>query len=58
MKILTLGKLSRSKEEVKATIESLGGKVTGTARKASLCVSTKSEYGASVRDCVLILPLH
>lgn len=43
MKILTLGKLSQNKEEVKATIEKLGGKVTGTANKASLCVSTKKE---------------
>ncbi|XP_004605484.1 poly [ADP-ribose] polymerase 1 [Sorex araneus] len=43
MKILTLGKLSQNKEDVKATIEKLGGKVTGTANKASLCVSTKKE---------------
>lgn len=43
MKILTLGKLSRNKEEVKATIEKLGGKLTGTVNKASLCISTKSE---------------
>lgn len=43
MKILTLGKLSRNKEEVKAMIEKLGGKLTGTANKASLCISTKSE---------------
>ena len=44
MKILTLGKLSRNKDEVKAAIEKLGGKLTGTASKASLCVSTKSEF--------------
>lgn len=43
MKILTLGKLSRNKDEVKAVIEKLGGKLTGTANKASLCISTKSE---------------
>ncbi|KAB1258519.1 Poly [ADP-ribose] polymerase 1 [Camelus dromedarius] len=43
MKILTLGKLSRNKDEVKAMIEKLGGKLTGTANKASLCVSTKKE---------------
>lgn len=43
MKILTLGKLSRNKEEVKAMIEDLGGKVTGTANKATLCISTQSE---------------
>ncbi|XP_006897812.1 PREDICTED: poly [ADP-ribose] polymerase 1 [Elephantulus edwardii] len=43
MMILTLGKLSRNKEEVKATVEKLGGKLTGTASKASVCVSTKKE---------------
>uniref|UniRef100_A0A8C0C9Z0 Poly [ADP-ribose] polymerase n=1 Tax=Balaenoptera musculus TaxID=9771 RepID=A0A8C0C9Z0_BALMU len=43
MKILTLGKLSQNKDEVKATIEKLGGKLTGTANKASLCISTKKE---------------
>lgn len=43
MKILTLGKLSQNKEDVKATIEKLGGKVTATVNKASLCVSTKKE---------------
>ncbi|XP_036133329.1 poly [ADP-ribose] polymerase 1 isoform X2 [Molossus molossus] len=43
MKILTLGKLSRNKDEVKATVEKLGGKLTGTANKASLCISTKKE---------------
>ncbi|XP_020837799.1 poly [ADP-ribose] polymerase 1 isoform X1 [Phascolarctos cinereus] len=43
MKILTLGKLSRNKDEMKAAIEELGGKLTGTANKASLCISTKKE---------------
>ncbi|KAG6929434.1 poly(ADP-ribose) polymerase 1 [Chelydra serpentina] len=43
MKILTLGKLSRNKEEVKAMIEDLGGKVTGSANKATLCISTQKE---------------
>lgn len=43
MKILTLGKLSRNKDEVKATIEKLGGKLTGTVTKASLCISTRKE---------------
>ncbi|XP_006871190.1 PREDICTED: poly [ADP-ribose] polymerase 1-like [Chrysochloris asiatica] len=43
MKILTLGKLSRNKEEMKAMIEKLGGKLTGTANKASVCISTKKE---------------
>uniref|UniRef100_A0A3Q2HW52 Poly [ADP-ribose] polymerase n=1 Tax=Equus caballus TaxID=9796 RepID=A0A3Q2HW52_HORSE len=41
MKILTLGKLSRNKDEVKAMIEKLGGKLTGTTSKASLCISTQ-----------------
>ncbi|XP_066237502.1 poly [ADP-ribose] polymerase 1 [Saccopteryx leptura] len=43
MKILTLGKLSRNKDEVKAMVERLGGKLTGTVNKASLCISTKKE---------------
>uniref|UniRef100_A0A9L0SUW9 Poly [ADP-ribose] polymerase n=1 Tax=Equus caballus TaxID=9796 RepID=A0A9L0SUW9_HORSE len=43
MKILTLGKLSRNKDEVKAMIEKLGGKLTGTTSKASLCISTQKE---------------
>ena len=34
---------SQNKDEVKATIEKLGGKLTGTANKASLCISTKSK---------------
>lgn len=51
MKILTLGKLSRNKDEVKATIEKLGGKLTGTVTKASLCISTRSE---SNRICTLL----
>lgn len=54
MKILTLGKLSQNKDEAKAMIEKLGGKLTGSANKASLCISTKSEFNglmslASVR---------
>lgn len=48
MKILTLGKLSQSKDEAKATIEKLGGKLTGSANKASLCISTKSEFNRLV----------
>ncbi|XP_004641229.1 poly [ADP-ribose] polymerase 1 [Octodon degus] len=43
MKILLLGKLSRNKDEVKAEVEKLGGKLTGSANKASLCISTKKE---------------
>lgn len=43
MKILTLGKLSKNKEEVKNIVEELGGKMTTTANKATLCISTQSE---------------
>ncbi|KAM4860571.1 poly [ADP-ribose] polymerase 1 isoform 2-T2 [Thomomys bottae] len=43
MKVLTLGKLARSKDEVKAEVEKLGGKMTGTANKATLCISTRKE---------------
>lgn len=51
MKILTLGKLARSKDDVKATVEKLGGKLTGTASKATLCISTKSEWPPALRPC-------
>ncbi|XP_069464784.1 poly [ADP-ribose] polymerase 1 [Ambystoma mexicanum] len=43
MKILTMGKLSRNKDEMKALIEELGGKTTGTASKAKFCISTIKE---------------
>uniref|UniRef100_A0A6P8QEZ4 Poly [ADP-ribose] polymerase n=1 Tax=Geotrypetes seraphini TaxID=260995 RepID=A0A6P8QEZ4_GEOSA len=43
MKILTLGKLSKNKDEIKAWIEELGGKTTGAASKATLCISTQKE---------------
>uniref|UniRef100_A0A8C3Q0T4 Poly [ADP-ribose] polymerase n=1 Tax=Chrysolophus pictus TaxID=9089 RepID=A0A8C3Q0T4_CHRPC len=43
MKILTLGKLSKNKEEVKNIVEELGGKMTTTANKATLCISTQKE---------------
>lgn len=43
VKILTVGKLSKNKEELKAVVESLGGHTTGTASKASLCLSSKKE---------------
>lgn len=43
MKLLAVGKLSKNKDDLKAAIEELGGKMTGTANKASLCLSTKSE---------------
>ncbi|KAI5937713.1 Poly [ADP-ribose] polymerase 1 [Manis javanica] len=43
MRILTLGKLSQTKDEVKGMIERLGGKLMGTVNKASLFISTKKE---------------
>lgn len=43
MKIYTVGKLTKNKDELKAAVEELGGKITGSANKASLCLSTKSE---------------
>lgn len=44
MKLLTVGKLVKNKDDLKVAVEELGGKITGTASKASLCLSTKSEY--------------
>uniref|UniRef100_A0AAQ5YH55 Poly [ADP-ribose] polymerase n=1 Tax=Amphiprion ocellaris TaxID=80972 RepID=A0AAQ5YH55_AMPOC len=43
MKLLAVGKLSKNKDDLKAAVEELGGKITGTANKASLCLSTKKE---------------
>uniref|UniRef100_A0A7N8XN19 Poly [ADP-ribose] polymerase n=1 Tax=Mastacembelus armatus TaxID=205130 RepID=A0A7N8XN19_9TELE len=43
MKLLAVGKLTKNKDDLKAAVEELGGKITGTANKASLCVSTKKE---------------
>ncbi|KAM9355428.1 poly [ADP-ribose] polymerase 1 [Pholidichthys leucotaenia] len=43
MKLLTVGKLTMNKDNLKAAVEELGGKVTGTVNKASLCLSTKKE---------------
>ncbi|KAL2082174.1 hypothetical protein ACEWY4_021992 [Coilia grayii] len=43
LKLLTVGKLSRNKDELKAAVEQLGGKITGTASKAKLCISTRKE---------------
>lgn len=43
MKLLAIGKLSKNKEDLKAAVEEMGGKITGTASKASLCLSSKSE---------------
>lgn len=43
MKIVILGKLSKTKDEIKSAIEELGGKVTATVNKADLCISSQSE---------------
>lgn len=43
MKLLSVGKLTRNKDDVKAAVEELGGKITGSANKSSLCLSTKSK---------------
>lgn len=43
MKLLAVGKLSKNKDELKATVEQLGGKITGTASKATLCISSRKE---------------
>ncbi|KAJ8270512.1 hypothetical protein GJAV_G00115780 [Gymnothorax javanicus] len=43
MKILAVGKLGKNKEELKAAVEELGGKITGTVNKATICISTKKE---------------
>lgn len=43
MKLFTVGKMTKNKDELKAVVEELGGKITGTANKAALCLSTKSK---------------
>uniref|UniRef100_A0A669B8M1 Poly [ADP-ribose] polymerase n=1 Tax=Oreochromis niloticus TaxID=8128 RepID=A0A669B8M1_ORENI len=43
MKLLTVGKLTKNKDDLKTAVEELGGKITGTVNKASLCISTKKE---------------
>ncbi|XP_040286523.1 poly [ADP-ribose] polymerase 1 [Bufo bufo] len=43
MVILVLGKLSKNKEEIRALIEELGGKTTGSVNKATVCISTQKE---------------
>lgn len=43
MKLLTIGKLSKNKDDLKVAVEELGGKITGSVNKASLCLSTKSK---------------
>uniref|UniRef100_A0A8C5H0G8 Poly [ADP-ribose] polymerase n=1 Tax=Gouania willdenowi TaxID=441366 RepID=A0A8C5H0G8_GOUWI len=43
LKLVTVGKLAKNKDDLKAAVEELGGKLSGTANKASLCISTKKE---------------
>uniref|UniRef100_UPI003AB0C0FC poly [ADP-ribose] polymerase 1 isoform X2 n=1 Tax=Centroberyx gerrardi TaxID=166262 RepID=UPI003AB0C0FC len=43
MKLVAVGKLSKNKDDLKAVVEELGGKITSTANKAALCLSTKKE---------------
>lgn len=43
MKLVAVGKLSKNKDDLKAAVEELGGKITGAANKASLCLSSKSK---------------
>uniref|UniRef100_A0AAY4BAQ7 Poly [ADP-ribose] polymerase n=1 Tax=Denticeps clupeoides TaxID=299321 RepID=A0AAY4BAQ7_9TELE len=42
-KILAVGKLSKNKDDLKAAVEELGGKITGSASKANICVSNSKE---------------
>ncbi|XP_018423552.1 PREDICTED: poly [ADP-ribose] polymerase 1 [Nanorana parkeri] len=43
MTVMTIGKLSKNKDEVKAMVEELGGKTTGSVSKTTVCVSTQKE---------------
>lgn len=43
LKVLAVGKLSKNKDELKAAVEELGGKMTGTVNKATFCLSSTSE---------------
>ncbi|XP_056150659.1 poly [ADP-ribose] polymerase 1 [Lampris incognitus] len=43
MKLFAVGKLTKNKDEFKAFVEEMGGKITGTASKANFCISTKKE---------------
>ncbi|GCC39556.1 hypothetical protein chiPu_0023762, partial [Chiloscyllium punctatum] len=43
MKVLVLGKLSKKKDELKTLVEEFGGKITSTASKAKLCISSQKE---------------
>lgn len=44
MKLVAVGKLSKNKDDLKAAVEELGGKISATANKASLCLSSKSKF--------------
>ncbi|XP_067841290.1 poly [ADP-ribose] polymerase 1 [Heptranchias perlo] len=52
MKILLLGRLSKTKDELKTLVEELGGKITGTANKAKLCISSKKEVDKMTKKMV------
>uniref|UniRef100_A0A672PEC1 Poly [ADP-ribose] polymerase n=1 Tax=Sinocyclocheilus grahami TaxID=75366 RepID=A0A672PEC1_SINGR len=43
LKLLAVGKLRKNKDELKTAVEVLGGKITGTANKAAICLSSKRE---------------
>ncbi|XP_062857542.1 poly [ADP-ribose] polymerase 1 [Trichomycterus rosablanca] len=43
LKVLSVGKLSKNKDELKAVVEELGGKITSTANKATFCISSTKE---------------
>ncbi|KAM9435896.1 poly [ADP-ribose] polymerase 1 [Clarias gariepinus] len=43
LKVLTLGKLSKNKDELKTVVEELGGKITSTVNKATFCLSSTKE---------------
>lgn len=43
LKVLAVGKLSKNKDELKAAVEELGGKITSTVNKAAFCLSSKSK---------------
>ncbi|XP_061741748.1 poly [ADP-ribose] polymerase 1 [Nerophis ophidion] len=43
MKLLTVGKLAKNKDDIKAAVEEMGGKISASVTKATLCISTKKE---------------
>jgi len=47
IKLLAVGKLKKNKEEIKASVEAMGGKITPSANKADLCLSNKSTHPPS-----------